>query len=107
LDSALDFTQLPAGSEPLVAQALLTASGTDGTGNYIHGDVRDLKTGFAFSSVFELPDYTPFPGPGTMHVPHGFGGINNFSSVFLMDWNRVIVKPRSCLKAVTLARSRK
>ena len=76
------FTQLPAGSEPLFAQALLTASGTDGTGNYIHGDVHDLKTGFSFSSVFELPDYTPFPGPGAMHVPRGLGGINNISSAF-------------------------
>ncbi|MFL9865722.1 DUF3857 domain-containing protein [Paraburkholderia fungorum] len=76
------FARLPAGSEPAFAQALLTASGTDGTGNYIHGDINDLWNAFSFSSVFELPDYTPFPGPGAMRVPRGLGGINNISSAF-------------------------
>lgn len=76
------FARLPAGSEPVFAQALLTTSGTDGTGNYIHGDVNDLKTAFSFSGVFELPDYTPFPGPGAMRVPRGLGGLNTISSAF-------------------------
>jgi len=76
------FAQLRAGSEPLFAQRLLTASGSDGTGHYIHGDVHSLKDAFSFSTVFELPDYTPFPGPGAMRVPRGLGGLNNISSVF-------------------------
>ncbi|RQZ41134.1 hypothetical protein DIE17_31660 [Burkholderia sp. Bp9099] len=76
------FARLPAGSEPVFAQAFLTASGLDGTGRYIHGDINDVGHAFAFSSVFELPDYTPLPGPGAMRVPRGLGGINTISSVF-------------------------
>jgi transglutaminase-like putative cysteine protease len=76
------FGRLPAGSEPVFAQAFLTASGSDGTGRYIHGDVNDLWNEFSFSSVFELPDYTPFPGPGAMRVPRGLGGLNTISSAF-------------------------
>ncbi|ASL42078.1 hypothetical protein bAD24_I01220 [Burkholderia sp. AD24] len=76
------FARLPAGSESVFAQLLLTTSGVDGTGNYIHGDVNDLWNAFSFSSVFELPDYAPFPGPGAMRVPRGLGGLNNISSAF-------------------------
>ncbi|VWC74761.1 transglutaminase [Burkholderia contaminans] len=74
------FAQLPAGSEPVFAQAFLTASGTDGTGRYLHGDINDLWMPFSFSSVFELPDYTALPGPGAMRVPRGLGGFNTISS---------------------------
>ncbi|WP_206366105.1 DUF3857 domain-containing transglutaminase family protein [Caballeronia sp. SBC2] len=76
------FAELRAGTEPLFAQVLLTGSGADGTGHYIHGDIRNLKDAFFFWTVFELPDYTPFPGPGAMRVPRGLGGINNISSAF-------------------------
>ncbi|WP_082720149.1 DUF3857 domain-containing protein [Burkholderia sp. MSMB1835] len=78
------FARLPAGSEPVFAQAFLTASGSEGTGRYRHGDIGDLRTAFTFSSVFELPDYTPLPGPGAMRVPRGLSGFDTVASAF--DW---------------------
>ena len=76
------FGQLPAGTEPVFAQAFLAASGSDGTGRYIHGDLHDLGNPFSFSSVFELPDYAAVPGPGAMRVPRGLGGLSTISSAF-------------------------
>ena len=78
------FAALPAGAEPMFAQAFLTANGSEGTGRYRHGDVGDLRTAFSFSGVFELPDYTPLPGPGAMRVPRGLGGFDTVASAF--DW---------------------
>ncbi|AZQ53729.1 DUF3857 domain-containing protein [Burkholderia cenocepacia] len=78
------FAALPAGAEPVFAQALLAANGSEGTGRYRHGDLNDLQTAFSFSGVFELPDYTPVPGPGAMRVPRGLGGFNTIASAF--DW---------------------
>ncbi|GGD78862.1 DUF3857 domain-containing protein [Caballeronia grimmiae] len=76
------FARLPSGSEPVFAEAYLTASGSDGTGRYMHGNINDLRHAFSFSSVFDLPDYTPLPGPGAMRVPRGLGGLNTISSAF-------------------------
>jgi transglutaminase-like putative cysteine protease len=76
------FARMPASVEPLFAQAFLTATGSEGTGRYRHGDVDDLRTAFSFSGVFELPDYTPLPGPGAMRVPRGLGGFDTIASAF-------------------------
>ncbi len=76
------FARLPAGSEPLFAQAFLAANGLEGTGRYRHGDINDLQTAFSYSGVFELRDYTPLPGPGAMRVPRGLGGFNTIADAF-------------------------
>ncbi|WP_175781939.1 DUF3857 domain-containing protein [Burkholderia cenocepacia] len=78
------FARMPAGAEPAFVQAFLAASGLEGTGRYRHGDVGDLRTAFSFSTVFELPDYTPLPGPGAMRVPRGLGGFDTVATAF--EW---------------------
>ena len=76
------FSQLRAGSESHFAQLMLTASGADGTGRYVHGDIHNLKEPLSYSTVFEIPDFHPYPRPGAMRVPRGLGGLNNIASAF-------------------------
>ena len=76
------FASLPPGIEPQVAERVLSVTGQDGSGNYQHGDPRDLGQPFNFSTQFTLADYALFPGPGAIQVPAGLGGFTRISEAF-------------------------
>lgn len=72
------FESIPSGFEDQVAQQLLSQSGTEGSGRFIYGDIKDLKEPFSYSTTFEIPDYAEFSGAGAIRVPRG---LNSFSSI--------------------------
>jgi transglutaminase-like putative cysteine protease len=76
------FASLPPGVESQIAARLLTLTGQSGTGNYHHGDVRDLSQPFVYRTDFQLPGYAQLPGPGAIQVPLGLGGFSNIASTF-------------------------
>ena len=76
------FASLRSGMEPVFAQRMLTMSGADGSGRYIHGDLHNLKEAFQYQTKFELPDYAQFPGPGAIRVPQGLNSFTNIASAF-------------------------
>ena len=76
------FASLRSGVEPVFAQRMLTMSGADGSGRYIHGDLHNLKDPFQYETRFELPDYAQFPGPGAIRVPQGLNSLTNIANAF-------------------------
>jgi transglutaminase-like putative cysteine protease len=76
------FALLRSGTEPAFAERMLTMTGADGSGRYIHGDLRNLKDNFGYATKFKLPDYAQFPGPGAMRVPQGLTSFTNIASTF-------------------------
>ncbi|WP_158939318.1 DUF3857 and transglutaminase domain-containing protein [Burkholderia sp. S171] len=76
------FATLPSGMEPAFAERMLTMTGTDGSGRYIHGDLRNLEYNFGYETRFKLPDYAQFPGPGAIRVPQGLNSFTNIATTF-------------------------
>jgi transglutaminase-like putative cysteine protease len=76
------FASLPPGVEPQIAERILSATNQDGSGNYQHGDPRDLGQPFDFSTQFTLADYALFPGPGAIQVPAGLGSFTRINGAF-------------------------
>lgn len=76
------FSTFPPGVGPQVASRVLSMTGQNGSGTYLHGEVRDLDAPFAYQTRFQLPGVAQFPGPGAMMVPLGLSSFNNIASAF-------------------------
>ncbi|WP_240162758.1 DUF3857 domain-containing protein [Paraburkholderia sp. Cy-641] len=76
------LTPLPPGTESQFAARMLTLTGQDGYGTYLHGDLLDLRKPFQYETRFTLPDYAQLPGPGAFQVPLGLGSFSGISTAF-------------------------
>ena len=71
------FASVQPGQESRVASEILSNESEPGTGEFKHGDPRDLSKPFDYSTDFTLPHFISIPGPGAFAIPEGLGNLSD------------------------------